>query len=208
MQSKVVAIFGVAAMLVVGSAANADFVNGNFEDGLNGWTIANTPNGMTVIQDTILFDIDAGGPLGDRMAGRVLVGHQVFQSGSWQGIELTQNTSINNGDVISVDIAAWNNNPPPGSNAAGGNFELLVNGSVLASFNVGSIDNGTIITGALSVAYAGASGTYDIGLRITRPYTTGTLVYQLVDNFNITPTPGALALLGLGGMFGTRRRRR
>lgn len=203
-ERKLKTFLGVATLLIVSSAANADFINGDFENGLTGWTITPTGNGTTTTQDTFLFDIDGGGPLGDSMAGRFGVGQVIFDFGVFEGIELTQSTSLSTGSLISVDVAAWNTG---GDNADGGMFELIVNGTVLTSFNVGAIDAGEQISASLSVVYGGPSGTFAVGLRITRPWQVPIGLFQLVDNF-VVPTPGVFALLGLGGMFSTRRRRR
>jgi uncharacterized protein (TIGR03382 family) len=204
-----------AVMVAAGAASAQTFVNGNFETGnLSGWTVTPTANGQTRIQDTFLYDIDGGGPLGPSQVARFAVGQVAFQSGVPAGIELTQSINLAGGTayVISFDWSAYRESSTV-SNAQGGIFDLIVNGVAIASGVAGSTSLGTPRFGSVSGNFlAPANGGYSVGVRITRPFTppdTGgpITLFQAVDNFTIIPAPGALALMGLAGLAGTRRRR-
>lgn len=209
-------VIALAAVMAAASASYAQsFINGDFEAGsLTGWTVTPTANGQTRVQDTVVYDIDGGGPLGPSQAGRFAVGQVAFQVGVPAGIELTQNLNLAGGTayVISFDWSAYreiNTN----TNSQGGIFDLIVNGAVIATGQAGSTSLGTPRFGSVSGNFvAPANGSYSIGVRISRPFTppdTGgpTTLFQAVDNFRIVPAPGALALMGLAGLAASRRRR-
>ncbi|MEW6250418.1 MAG: PEP-CTERM sorting domain-containing protein [Planctomycetota bacterium] len=183
--------------MLLAATASGQIVNGNFETGnLNGWTVRNTANGQTLVQDVEVFDIDGGGPLPPSNAGHFAVGQVVFTSGAYEGIELIQSIAMTGGQAypFEVDTAAFR--PSGSSNANGGRFELLAGGQVIGMAEVGSIDPGITYYNHISGSFTPpTTGNYEIGLRITRRYLP-TNVYQYVDNF--VPEPGSLALLALG----------
>jgi hypothetical protein len=205
-------LMSMAALLCVAATAQADVItNGDFETGdFTGWTVRDTPNGHSILTDVIMYDIDGGGPLPESLAARFSVGERNYD-GTQQGIELVQDVSLVGGIeyTFDADVAAWRH--ISGSNAEGGVFSLILDGSVLDTWQCGGIGQPYYPTdkyGHVTGTYTpGSSGTYEIGMRITRPYTVPSDgPYQMVDNFTGIPEPATLALLALGGLTALRRR--
>ena len=71
---------------------------------------------------------------------------------------------------------------------------------LMAATTAGGSTWGSLSLGAMSVACAYAPGSYD-------PATAGNSTSVLVQEFSIVPAPGALAVLGVAGLAGGRRRR-
>jgi hypothetical protein len=71
---------------------------------------------------------------------------------------------------------------------------------LMAATTAGGATYGSLALGAMSVVGVYAPGTYD-------PATQYNSTSVLVQQFSIVPAPGALALLGVAGLAGARRRR-
>jgi hypothetical protein len=71
---------------------------------------------------------------------------------------------------------------------------------LMAATTAGGATYGSLALDAMSVVAAYAPGTQD-------PATAGNSTSVLVQEFSIVPAPGALALLGVAGLAGGRRRR-
>ena len=71
---------------------------------------------------------------------------------------------------------------------------------LMAATTAGGATYGSLALGAMSVVGVYAPGSYD-------PVTSGNSTSVLVQEFSIVPAPGALALLGVAGLIGGRRRR-
>jgi hypothetical protein len=209
MQSRLLATTGVLAI----AGAGFSFVNGDFETGnFAPWVITNTTNGQTLSQQIVMFDIDGPGPLSASLAARFQVGQVTFQSGVPAGIELTQSIALIAGleYTFDMDWAAMRETTTTG-NAQGGIFELIVDGTVLATGMAGSTSSTTPKYGHLTGVYTPAlSQNYNVGVRITRPFTVPADLYQLVDNFqmSVVPEPGTLLVLGAGLALLAKRRRK
>ncbi len=203
----------VLGALALASAANAQFANPGFESGnLNGWTLGFTANGATAIQDTETIDVDGPGPLGLSPAARFSVGRASATGAASGGIELTQSLALTGGTQYTIDFDWAALRTISTTNAEGGVFELIVDGTALAQAAAGSTSSSAPHYGHLSANFTpGANGNYAVGVRITRPYTipspTAPTLFQYVDNMSIVPAPSTIALLGLGGLLGARRRR-
>ena len=192
-------------------AANAQsFVNGNFETGnLSGWTVTPTSNGTTDVQDAVQYDIDAGGPLTTNFAGHFAVAEVNFDS-TQQGILLTQYMTLSSGIQYTFDFD-WAAQTT-GSNAEGGVFSLVVNGSAIVTQSAGNI-GATPIVGHITALFTPTStGSYVVGSSITRPWQSPGNLFQYVDNFNVSspvPEPASLLVIALGAAgFAVRRRTR
>jgi hypothetical protein len=201
----------VSIMLAASVAASANlFTNPGFETGdLTGWTINPTANGMTAVQDVQVFETVAGVP---SRAGHFRVGQVTFSSGIQEGIELVQMLNLNAGTnyVFSYNVAA-NHSGTSGGNSQGGVFTAVVNSVFVGStFAVGTINAGQTIRGTVTGTFTPTtSGSYSVGLRMTRPFTTGTTtLHQYVDNASAVPEPATMAALGLGLAALARRRRK
>ena len=204
-------LLALACALGAAGTVNANlFNNPGFESGdLTGWTIKHTENGQTLWETVTTIDIDGGGPLGDSFAGDFCVG-KIDYYGPNGGIDLTQMLNLQAGVeyTIEYDYAIYMEwDPYWEGNAHAGDFGIVVDGNQLLYQYNGSIDRDTWLYGHISTTYTpGATGTYDVGARMVREYLSSDLLHQYVDNFYITPAPGALALLGLAGLIGRRRR--
>ncbi|MSR05120.1 MAG: hypothetical protein EXS04_05955 [Phycisphaerales bacterium] len=71
---------------------------------------------------------------------------------------------------------------------------------LMAATTAGGATYGSLALGAMSVVAVYAPGTYD-------PATEFNSTSVLVQEFSVVPAPGALALLGVAGIIGGRRRR-
>ena len=202
---KLPVFFGLVLAAGLASTSNAGFVNGDFETGdFTGWDIGFTPNGMTAYQSVDLFDMGYG----ESYAAGFAVGEIDFD-GTEQGVILTQNMYLAGGVTYDLGFhaAAWR--PYGGGNYDGGTFWLIVDDYVVDYWASDYINGGDPpLTNSVDGQYTPASsGNYDVGVMITRHYIIpGDLIYQYVDDFYIVPAPGALALLGLAGLIGRRRR--
>jgi hypothetical protein len=91
----------------------------------------------------------------------------------------------------------------PNSNTGDSFLELLNSaGSVLASD-----DNGGLNLFSSLEYNTNAAGTYFVHLTSPIGSNAPNFAYKMIIGLNIVPTPGSLALLGLGGMTMARRRR-
>lgn len=201
----------VGSMAASFCAANAQsFVNGNFETGnLTGWTVTPTSNGTTDVQDAVQYDIDAGGPLTTNFAGHFAVAEVNFDS-TQQGILLTQTMTLTGGTKYTFDFD-WAAQTT-GSNAEGGVFALVVNGSAIVTQSAGSIATSPIV-GHITAMYTPTStGSFAVGSSITRPYQSPGNLFQYVDNFKVSsavPEPASVLAIALGvAGFAIRRRTR
>lgn len=210
-----------AALLLLASPAfAAGLTNGDFEDGLTGWTVTPSANGLTEIADTELFETVFGVPSAAAVfqVGEIVnVGDTVFE-----GITLSQTLTAGSSGVFgfSVDVAAFDNTST--GNNGGGLFSLLVDGVELDSVDfgvIGAFDTERATLSGTAGVSAGASVV--IELFIGRFFTTGSGLgntpLQYVDNFSTTldalaaevPVPAAAPLLaGALAAFGLIRRRR
>jgi hypothetical protein len=220
---KKMLMFLVLAVAAIGFGRNAaaDFVNGNFETGdFSGWTISTTPNGVTLTQTVVLWDIDFAGPQPTSFAGQFAVGQIISQPGVPEGIELTQSLNLISGETYTIgfDWSAHRGSTASTNNAQGGIFDIIVNGSSIANAAAGLIGPSTPRWGSLSTNFTATfTGAHTIGARITRPFRVppnGMVpadLFQSIDNFVLTaaiPEPGTVCVLGWLAVASLLARRR
>lgn len=161
--------------------------NGDFETGdLTGWTAYQTTNGVTN-ESVVMFDTTGTGAsyAAKFHVGQVTNVPTVYEGG---GIYQTFNAPAGPWEVSTVAIAAWDQDTL--DNMDGGLFELLVDGNVVDSHDFGYIQAGQVLRDTLSATGVFAtSGSYEIRMRITRPWETGNETpLQYVDNVNLQMT--------------------
>ncbi len=206
----------LVALLVVSAwpmAAGNLLSNGSFQDGnFNNWIQGTTPNGTAGVG----FPIVTTWPLGGMNAAEYEVGEVNFD-GTYQGATLSQTFTTSGGNVnFGFMWAAMGDGTH--QNADGGDFVLLLDGVVLNSFDVGTIDPTQTINGSLTASSTVSAGTHDFEIEILRPFLSGPgeSPYQYVTGAfadgpgggGTTPEPGTFILLGSGllGALGFRRR--
>lgn len=196
---KFVAVWAALALCAVPSAG---WVNGEFENGLTGWSIANTANGTTGVKTTVKYDIDGPGPHPTNMAAQFSVGQVSFAGPSRPaGIEIWQMANVVKGDKFSVPCSSWNTGGP--TNVDGGQYTLFVGITNLDTWKSGSISGGQKLYGWVVGTYYGTPGKFRVGMRITRGYTRPGHLRQHIDMFH--PEPATLLLTVLG-VLALRRR--
>lgn len=200
----------VALLAVFAAQAGATNLiqNGNFQSGdFTDWTIGTTSGG-TWGQG---FPVVAGWPLGGMNAAEGEVGN-VNPTGTQQGGTLTQTfTSGAGAATLSFLYAAMGDGTH--TNADGGDFTLILDGTTLNSVDVGQITADQLITGTLSANVNLSAGSHTLEIDVTRLYLSSfqNTPYQYVTGVDVegTPEPGSLILMGSGvlGLVGVLRRK-
>ncbi len=202
----------VALLAVVAAQASADnlLINGSFEDGtFSHWTLGTTSNGSAGDG----FPIVAPWPLDNNInSWKGEVGEVNF-TGLYEGATLSQTfDSTYTLATLSFQYVAMG---AGGTNQDGGDFRLILDGTVLQDFDVGTIDPNQIISGSLSADVDLSAGTHTFEIDVLRRYLTspGATPYQFVTGADvepyILPEPGSLVLMGSGvlGLAGVLRRK-
>jgi hypothetical protein len=201
-----VTLLGIFA---VQAGASNLLVNGSFESGdFTGWSVGSTSNG-TWGQG---YPVVTGWPLGGGNAAKGEVGEVNFD-GTYQGGILSQTFNSGGGAAtLSFDWAAMGDGS--NMNADGGLFELILDGTILAQHDVGSIGPNDLFNGTLSANANLSAGTHTFEIDVLRPYISnpGATPFQYVTNADVegtVPEPGSLILMGSGvlGLAGVLRRK-
>jgi len=196
-------------LMLIPQIADADLINPGFETGdLTGWTLFTTPNGTLGdgFPQVVLFDTNNDSI--PSQAAQFRVGQQVLTPGVFEGGGIFQSVLLPEGAMVfSVDIAAA---ADTNSNAAGGLFQLILDGTVVASQDFGPITENTIEYGTLSYATNVTAGSHEVRIQMGRPFLQGCArgpctPTQYVDNVRISssvPEPMTVValLLGLSGL--------
>jgi hypothetical protein len=199
-------------MLVAGQVSATNLlVNGSFQSGdFTGWTLGTTPNGTAGDG----FPIVTGWPLGGMNAAKYEVGEVNFTN-LYEGATLSQVfTSAGGSTTLSVLWAAQGDGIH--NNAEGGLFELILDGTMVDSHDVGQIGANDLVNGALSATLNLSAGQHTFEVDILRNFLAlpGNTPYQYVTGADAegaggVPEPGTLVLLGSGivGVAGMVRRK-
>ena len=93
---------------------------------------------------------------------------------------------------LSTHVAAIYHSPKDKRNLAGGRFQWILDDQVIASHDMGPIDNGGILRHHLKAQHVVHAGAHTIRLRITRPFTSQPgqhAPFQYVDDLRIRLSP-------------------
>jgi len=203
----------VAMLALVSAQASANLlINGSFEqNNFNGWTIGTTSNGTWGEG----FPIVAPWPLGGGLnAAKGEVGEVNFD-GTQQGGTLSQAFMSGAGaGTVSMMYAAMGDGIH--TNSDGGEFTLMLDNTILAQFDVGTITANQIISGTLSANVNLSAGPHTLEIDVTRRFASQpqNTPYQYVTGVDVegpssVPEPGSLVLMGSGvlGLAGMLRRK-
>jgi len=205
-------LLGALLLVVAGPAVAGNLLlNGSFQDGnFNNWILGVTPDG-TAGQG---YPIVTTWPLGGMNAAEYEVGETMSGTG-YQGATLSQDFTTTGGSMtFGFMYAAMGDGMH--HNADAGLFELVLDGTVLNSIDVGGIDPNQLINGTLTASAMVSAGSHDFEIEILRPYLSSpsNTPYQYVTDAyangpgGTTPEPGTFVLLGSGllGALAFRRR--
>ncbi len=191
----------VALLAVLAAQAGATnlLINGSFQDNdFTGWTIGTTSTGSWGQGYPIVTGWPLGGGL-NAAEGEVGGG----SPGNFQGGTLSQTfTSGAGAATLSFMYAAMGDGIH--TNADGGDFVLVLDGTTLANFDVGQITADQTISGMLTANANLTAGTHTFEIEVLRQYGTspGNTPYQYVTGADVegqgVPEPGSLVLMGSG----------
>ena len=173
--------------------------NGDFELGnLSGWKAYETPNGSLGGQgfpDCVDFDIRGDGHVTKSAEFKVGQQHYQAKGQSLAGGGIFTNLELKKGTIIvTLDMASSYSSPSPKDrrNLAGGLFELLVDGEVIASHDVGPIPNNTTQRSTMEGLAHISAGVHEVRIRIRRPFRSlphDHAPRQYLDNIQLTFSP-------------------
>jgi hypothetical protein len=176
-------------VLLAALSAHGQLINGNFATGdFTGWTQLNTPNGTNSLAQVTQFDITGTGvPVN---CAEFEVGNITGSSDAGAGIY--QDVTLGAGQInISLDIAATT--PVNAGNYDAGTFELLLNGTVVASDSLGEIAANQTIRSSLDYEGSISAGTDQIEIEMLRTYVSvdsyTPLQYLSDIQLSVTPAP-------------------
>jgi hypothetical protein len=175
---------------ICGTAAAQEFVNPDFETGdLSGWTVRETPDGMTWPPMVEQYEIQGPGT-GFSYAARFSVGQVERTTGQPEGIDLIQELELTEGVEYTISFYWSAFRFSGGTNSEGGVFSVVIDGDLYGTQNAGSTSPTMPHFGFIEVNYtATRTGPHTVGARIARPFTAsaaiGQILVQYVDDFNI-----------------------
>lgn len=181
--------------------ARADFVNPSFTTGdLTGWTPYTTSNG-TGTPTVVTFNTTGSGA-SDSV--QMSVGEKNQNKGDG-GAGISQALTLATGNyTVSADLAATITG---GSDPFGGVFSILMDGTVLATFDAGALTNGQIVRDQLSASFTLASaGSHTFSFQVTRASKVSNpnpddYLTNLHIGATVVPEPSSVVLLGIGIAF-------
>ena len=167
--------------------------NGDFENGdLSGWTVFTTPNGTlggVGFPDCVEFDVTGDGVPTKSLT--VKVGQQDYQADgaplAGGGVETTVGLTQGRA-IVTADIASSYSSPTDRRNLAGGLFEILLDGNVIAHHDFGPIENGVIQRFTLKGATRVSAGRHEVRVRVRRPFRSmahDQAPRQFIDNIHL-----------------------
>jgi hypothetical protein len=163
------AVIGLLGL--VASAQGQAFVNGDFATGdFTGWTIVPTANGVTRVQEVV--QIPLVGPAAPLVNAATFSVGQAVSSSLQEGIEMTQPMTLQASTTYDFGFNWAALRSSTTSNGEGGVFSLIVDGVALVTQNAGTTSSTAPHYGRIDGQFTpAATGTYQVGVRITRPFT-------------------------------------
>lgn len=202
-------LLALFALVAAQAGATNLIQNGSFQNNdFSNWTIGTTSNGTWGTG----FPVVAGWPLGGMNAAQGEVGEVNFD-GTQQGGTLTQTFQSTGG--AATESLLWAATDPFGGNADGGQFTMILNGTIIAQIDSGGINQGQTLNGMLSASVPLLAGTNTLEIDVTRRFITlpNDTPFQFVTAIDVegngVPEPGSLVLMGSGvlGLAGVLRRK-
>jgi len=169
----------------------------NFENGEKApWKIFVTPNG-TVGEagwpTVVSFETAQEGQRSKSLKFKVGQVRYDPEKEPEQGGGLVVQITTERGIVhLSINVAVTYHSPKDKRNLAGGLFEWIVDDQLIASHDMGPIDNGGVLRYHLKAQHSVTAGVHTIRLRITRPFTSHPgqhAPFQFVDDLVIRHSP-------------------
>lgn len=204
------AVVAVILLLIVPVPATAAQLinNGDFSQGLTGWTVTTTPNGVANAAPAS-FDVAGSG---SQTAARFNVGVVNFDFGvpAAGGGVVQSFVSAGGQGVFSASIAAQGQQF---TNLDGGTFSVWLNGVQKGSFATGQIGAGATVRSTLLFSDTLLTGSNSLEIRIVRPFISSVnSPFQYVTNVSMLgavpeATTWAMMILGFG-IVGVSMRRR
>ena len=193
-------VFWVWSAFVVSSVGicEAGLLNQtNFENGkMAPWEIFVTPNGTlggTGLPTVALFETVKDGQVSETLQFKVGQVRYDPDNKTEQGGGLVIQVSTKAGTLnLSAAVAVTYHSPKDKRNLAGGLFQWVVDEQVIASHDIGPIENGRILRHHLNAHHLVNAGVHIIRLRITRPFTSYQgqhAPFQYVDDLLIRLLP-------------------
>ncbi len=193
-------LIGVVTLLlhVAGTGRASALANGDFSTGdFSGWTLLTDANGTLGSPEVVAFDTAGTGT--PSLSAQFNVGRTGLPV-DIAGGGIAQNVNLPGGPVVlSVDIAVQSSS----NNADGGLFELLFDGTVVASYDVGAVNLDTIYRDTLTATIDNVTaGTHQFEVHIGREFgsSLGNTPDEYLDYASIVsvPEPASLTLCCLG----------
>jgi hypothetical protein len=162
----------IALLLGAPAVCPAQLVNGDFATGdFTGWTIFTDPGGDTGATAVVPFDITGTG-LAANSAQFQVGATNLAGTGVGLGGGISQDVTLLAGYYqIQADIAAYN--PDTGLNYDAGNFELTVDGNLVATNFLGFINAKQTLRSNLDATVMLSAGTHEIAIAMRRPWLSG-----------------------------------
>jgi len=193
-------VFGLWSAIVVGSVGicEAAILNqANFENGDRApWGIFVTPNGTmggAELPTIVIFDTVQEGQESKSLKFKVGQVQYDPEKTIDQGGGLVIQMATDGGMLyLSAHVAVSYHSPKDKRNLAGGMFEWVVDNHVIASHDVGPIENGGTLRQHLKAHHQVKAGLHTIRLRITRPFASKPgqhAPFQFVDDLLIRHLP-------------------
>ena len=203
-------LLALFALVAAQAGATNLIQNGSFQNNdFSNWTIGTTSNGTWGTG----FPVVAGWPLGGGLNSAQGEVGEVNFDGTQQGGTLTQTFQSTGG--AATESLLWAATDPFGGNADGGQFTMILNGTIIAQIDSGGINQGQTLNGMLSASVPLLAGTNTLEIDVTRRFITlpNDTPFQFVTAIDVegngVPEPGSLVLMGSGvlGLAGVLRRK-